>query len=199
MYVPSVKVAPVYLSQTPALFFLNQSPLPLSILKYAGAPVVTVTVGFLYAPPYTGMVAVSEVPSTLFTFVRSAGFSVVISFFMRSSCVFSLPASTHVGASAAFALNVPRPARGRTPSSITSVRSRQMTLFVILFILFLLLFGFLFLFCPRQLFAADMAVVRVRSCHRTAFRAPVCRKRYRFPSAETFQVKQAAALLLVLW
>ena len=77
MYVPSVKVASVYLSQLPALFFLNQSPLPESIQKYAGAPVVTVTVGFLYAPPYTGMVAISEVPSTLFTFVRSAGFSIV--------------------------------------------------------------------------------------------------------------------------
>ena len=73
MYVPSVKVGAVYNSQAPALFFLNQLPLPLFILKYAGAPVVTVTVGFLYAPPYTGMVAVSEVPSTLFTFVRSAG------------------------------------------------------------------------------------------------------------------------------
>ena len=70
MYVPSVKVASVYNSQLPALFFLNQSPLPLFILKRAGAPVVTVTVGFLYAPPYTGMVAVSEVPATSLTFVR---------------------------------------------------------------------------------------------------------------------------------
>ena len=73
MYVPSVKVASVYLSQLPALFFLNQSPLPESIQKYAGAPVVTVTVGFLYAPPYTSIVERSDVPSTLFTFVRSAG------------------------------------------------------------------------------------------------------------------------------
>ena len=155
----------------------------------------------------------------------------MISFFMRSSCFFSLPTSTHVGsaaalrgagavavgdtamspmsaafmtvspafATAAFALNVPRPARGRTPSSITSVRSRQMTLRVILLMLFLLLFGFLFLFRPRQLFAADVAVVRIRSCHRTAFRAHRVPERYRFPSAETFQVKQAAALLIVLW
>ena len=73
MYVPSVKVASVYLSQLPALFFLNQLPLPLSIPKYAGAPVVTVTVGLLNAPPYTSMVEMSEVPATLFTFVRSAG------------------------------------------------------------------------------------------------------------------------------
>ena len=70
MYVPSVKVAPVYLSQAPALFFFSHLPLPLFILKYAGAPVVTVTVGFLYTPPYTSMVEMSEVPATSLTFVR---------------------------------------------------------------------------------------------------------------------------------
>ena len=58
---------------------------------------------------------------------------------------------------AAFARNVPSPARGITPSSSTSVRSRQMALFAIFFMLFLLLFVFLFLFRPRQLFAADVS------------------------------------------
>ena len=104
----------------------------------------------------------------------------VISFFMRSSCFFSLPTSTHVGSAAAlsvaaamsasfsaiiavspafaaFARNVPSPASGITPSSSTSVRSRQMALFAIFFMLFLLLFVFLFLFRPRQLFAADVS------------------------------------------
>ena len=131
---------------------------------------------------------------------------------MRSSCVFSLPTSTHVG-SAAAALSgaeaasagdtamspmsaafmtvspafaaasfaVPSPASGITPSSITSVRSRHMALRVILLMLFLLLFGFLFLFRHRQLFAADVAVVRVRSCHRTAFRAPRVPRKVPFP------------------
>ena len=47
------------------------------ISKYAGAPVVTCTVGFLYAPPYTSIVEMSEVPATLFTFVRSAGLTAV--------------------------------------------------------------------------------------------------------------------------
>ena len=127
----------------------------------------------------------------------------MISFFMRSSCVFSLPTSTHVGSAAAalrgagsvaagdtsmspmsaafmtvspafaafaaFAPNVPSPASGITPSSITSVRSRQMTLFVILFILFLLLFQDVFRFsiwgkifpapfpagCPRRFSGVD--------------------------------------------
>ena len=60
----------MYNSQLPALFFFSQSPLPLFIMKNAGAPVVTETVGFLYAPPYTGMVAISEVPATSLTFVR---------------------------------------------------------------------------------------------------------------------------------
>ena len=82
---------------------------------------------------------------------------------------------------AAFALSTPSPARGRTPSSITSVRSRQMALCVILLMLFLLLFGFLFLFRPQQLFAADVALVRVRSCHRTAFRAHRVPRKIPFP------------------
>ena len=102
---------------------------------------------------------------------------------MRSSCVFSLPTSTHVGsaaaalsgvgavavgdtamspmsaafmtvspASAAFARNVPMPASGITPSSITSVRSRQMVLFAIFFMLFLLLFGFFVFVSPSAAF-----------------------------------------------
>ena len=96
---------------------------------------------------------------------------------MRSSCVFSLPTSTHVGSAAAalsgaaavsassasafmtvspafavFAPNVPSPASGITPSSITSVRSRQMVLFAIFFMLFLLLFGFFVFVSPSAAF-----------------------------------------------
>ena len=61
-------------------------------MKNAGAPVVTETVGFLYAPPYTGMVAISEVPSTLFTFVRSAGFTAVFPTVRVMSALAGVPA-----------------------------------------------------------------------------------------------------------
>ena len=163
--------------------------------------------------PHMGRSFLSEISicPTSFMWYSWGEVSRVISFFMRSSCFFSLPTSTHVGsaaalrgagavsassaaaafttvspaavlpASAAFARNVPMPASGITPSSITSVRSRHMALCVILLMLFLLLFGFLFLFRPRQLFAADVALVRVRSCHRTAFRAHRVPQKVLFP------------------
>lgn len=38
------------------------------MLKYAGAPADTLTVGLTTAPPYTGMVARSDVPATVLIF-----------------------------------------------------------------------------------------------------------------------------------
>ena len=117
-----------------------------------------------------------------------------------------VPKPPLIAVSPAFAalrpVNVPSPANGITPNSSTSVRSRQMALFAIFVHVVSSPFRFLFLFRPRQLFAADVALVRVRSCHRTAFRAhrvprkgTVSHRRKRFSESSIEFSEEITALL----